>query len=420
LNQIKGKGGLPYHIEYVKDEQLSTSTISMYVPHAAVIPVEHGIDQSGHIPFENVVITDLAESATPSEMRSAALRHLQSGKPFYLYGHAATPEPDYHNTNLFPSLYPTLYPFGVGGFEDSRRFPAISIKAHARHLLNIADGCFREHPSFLFSVFNVLQRREIGLRTMMRVSRSSFESKANVYANLQPETIQRVTDQLEKGVNNFLKPDERRVFDLMRDVHLINSTVMGSGAARMSMRHQIWAMITSYGAPSLFITINPADVYNPLVKLLAGADIDVNTLLPDQIPTFHEQSILIAKDPALAARFFHIYMQSFFNVILQYDVDNHGSIKPNMFGATKGYYGTVEAQGRGSLHCHLLLWLEGGLNPSEIRDHISAQPFGMFKKDLITYLETNIQTGLPLDPGDVPNVPLSNVNPCSVCPICHA
>ena len=251
----------------------------------------------------------------------------------------------------------------------------------------------------------------------MRVSHSAFESKAHIYANMLPETIQHVADQLEKGVNHFEDPNERHVFDLMRDVHLINSSVMGSGAARLKMRHQIQAMIASHGAPSFFITINPADVYSPILKLLSGDDIDINDLLPDQIPTYHNQSILIAKDPALAARFFHIYMKSFFHTVLQYDLDNPGGVKPNMLGITRGYYGTVEAQGRGSLHCHLLLWLEGGLNPSEIRDRIFVQPFGTFEKRLITYLESNICTGMPPDPGDVPNVPSSNVNPCSVRPI---
>ena len=42
-----------------------------------------------------------------------------------------------------------------------------------------------------------------------------------------------------------------------------------------------------------FITINLADVYNPLVKFLGGADIDIDNLLPEQVPNYCEQSILI-------------------------------------------------------------------------------------------------------------------------------
>ena len=37
--------------------------------------------------------------------------------------------------------------------------------------------------------------------------------------------------------------------------------------------------------------------------------------------------------------------------------NNEGGI----LGLVKAYYGCVEAQGRGTLHCHMMIWLEGGL-----------------------------------------------------------
>jgi hypothetical protein len=50
--------------------------------------------------------------------------------------------------------------------------------------------------------------------------------------------------------------------------------------------------------PSFYVTINPADVYNPLVKFLAGSEIDIDNLLPEDVLKFHEQSILIVAGPA--------------------------------------------------------------------------------------------------------------------------
>jgi hypothetical protein len=64
------------------------------------------------------------------------------------------------------------------------------------------------------------------------------------------------------------------------------------------------------GLPSFYITINPADVYNPLVKFLAGTEIDVDNILPEQVPNFHDQSILITCNPAVTAKFFNIYMKT--------------------------------------------------------------------------------------------------------------
>ncbi|KAF8347115.1 hypothetical protein F5887DRAFT_841134, partial [Amanita rubescens] len=101
--------------------------------------------------------------------------------------------------------------------------------------------------------------------TTMKVSRASFQSKARTYARLQVDAIQRVSERVESGQFNFQQQDEKDVCDLMRDVHTINSSVDGSAAARLKMRNEIRAMITSLGAPSFFITINPADVFSPVV-----------------------------------------------------------------------------------------------------------------------------------------------------------
>lgn len=37
-----------------------------------------------------------------------------------------------------------------------------------------------------------------------------------------------------------------------------------------------------------------------------------------------------------------------------------------VLGRVKAYYGVVEAQGRGSLHVHMLLWLENAPSPSDM------------------------------------------------------
>ena len=250
----------------------------------------------------------------------------------------------------------------------------------------------------------------------MRVGQDVFASKAAKYANLTPTTIQRISEQMENGTYSFQDPKEQDVLELMRNVHQINSNIMGSSATCLKMRNKIRGMITSLGAPSFFITINPADVYSPLINLLTGEEINIECLLPKQVSDYHHQSHLIAKDPVLAAWFFDAYMKTFFDTILHFNDCLTNEIQSSVLGITKGYYGTVEAQGRGSLHCHMLVWLEGGLNPTEICDHLLNDPDGPFEKHLISYLEENIQSAIPDDPGDILNVPSSH-HPCSVWPI---
>src|ERR1700719_1302370 len=50
-------------------------------------------------------------------------------------------------------------------------------------------------------------------------------------------------------------------------------------------------------------------------------------------------------------------------------------------------YGTVEQQGRLTLHLHLLLWIRGAFTPQEIRDKI-MDPNSDFQKKLVEYLES--------------------------------
>ena len=80
----------------------------------------------------------------------------------------------------------------------------------------------------------------------------------------------------------------------MQEVHVINKHVPGSSSARMEMHNQIQSMITQFGMLTFFITISLADVYNPLVKFLAGSDIDVDHLLPEQVPKYWDQALLVA------------------------------------------------------------------------------------------------------------------------------
>ncbi|KAJ7261685.1 hypothetical protein C8J57DRAFT_1071746, partial [Mycena rebaudengoi] len=73
-----------------------------------------------------------------------------------------------------------------------------------------------------------------------------------------------------------------------------------------------------------------------------------------------------------------------------------GTDLPGLYGETDAYYGTVEQQGRLTLHMHMLVWIASALSPQEIRDKISA-PDAAFQKSLVDYLVSthvgHFQTG---------------------------
>jgi len=178
------------------------------------------------------------------------------------------------------------------------------------------------------------------------------------------------------------------------------------------MRNEIRGLMIDKGLPSFFITINPADVYNPVVKLLAGAEIDVDKLLPEEVPNYWEQAILVTKNPAVAAHFFNIYINAFIKCILGYNNKRH-QFSNGILGQVKAYYGCVEAQGRGSLHCHMLIWLEGALNPDEIKKKLMDEHETDFQERLVAYLDDTISTLIP-DPEPETEDDIIQAHPCSI------
>ncbi|KAH6888906.1 hypothetical protein BKA70DRAFT_1033599, partial [Coprinopsis sp. MPI-PUGE-AT-0042] len=58
-----------------------------------------------------------------------------------------------------------------------------------------------------------------------------------------------------------------------------------------------------------------------------------------------------------------------------------------LYGQTSAYYGTVEQQGRLTLHLHLMLWISGSLSPQDVRDRLMSGDSD-FQKALVEYLES--------------------------------
>lgn len=75
---------------------------------------------------------------------------------------------------------------------------------------------------------------------------------------------------------------------------------------------------------------------------------------------------------------------SFIKYILGY-VKNKSN--KGLLGRVRAYYSIVEAQFKGTLHLHMLLWLIDSINPLEFKKRLTDEPF---IKKLITYLDSII------------------------------
>jgi hypothetical protein len=216
---------------------------------------------STDINFESVVVTDLKGHESSSVLRKAAAHHLKKpGGNYIELRHDPEPVNEFNNPDLFPLIYPTLFPYGIGGTEDKRRRTRLGFQGHLKHFFNLADRRFQEHYSFLFTAFNMLQRRTLLQHTSYKVKRENFDSVAAQFG-VSASAIHTVSERISKGdFQTSNSEEESRVLALMKQVNLISSHVQGSPQSKLIMRNEIRGLMIEKGLPSFYITINPADV----------------------------------------------------------------------------------------------------------------------------------------------------------------
>ncbi|KAJ7019079.1 hypothetical protein C8F04DRAFT_892447, partial [Mycena alexandri] len=138
LDALPDEAILPFHIQHVIPNAGIDVTTSDYVPGSSQPSVPDLSDilhpPPSHIPFESVVVTDVDGNAPSSELKSAALRHLQkAGSNYVEIPHDPNPVNEFNNPQLFPMMYPTLFPYGIGGLEDKHRRTKLGFKCHIKH-----------------------------------------------------------------------------------------------------------------------------------------------------------------------------------------------------------------------------------------------------------------------------------------------
>ena len=169
---------------------------------------------------------------------------------------------------------------------------------------------------------------------------------------------------------------------------------MGTDESRVRIRGQIKGMCVMKGPPSLWITINPSDTGDPIAQVFAGEDINLDSFAKTSGPNSDERSKNIAADPYAAAKFFHFTITALLEEvfgIIGYKGQTQVKRTDGVFGKVASYIGTVEAQGRGTLHLHIVVWLCGALTAGRMKEALRSEHFRAKVKD---YIAANIKADL--------------------------
>ncbi|KAJ4473211.1 hypothetical protein C8R41DRAFT_707921, partial [Lentinula lateritia] len=130
LDSLPEESTLPVHIEHVIPEDINKSLTTGYDQNAKT-PCN---EQESHLTFESVVIANVDGHATVNELRAATMRHIKQGGSCAEISHGTDPVNEFFNPSMFPMIYPSLFPYGIGGFEDHRRSCPVSMKRHVKQL----------------------------------------------------------------------------------------------------------------------------------------------------------------------------------------------------------------------------------------------------------------------------------------------
>ena len=373
-------------VGFVQDSEISRAVESDYTNRNADLEPPQG-DEA--LLMENVGYT-LGDDSPVSyrDMKMKALSHCINGGRFVRSRSGDRFMPDFENPSLLTWLFPHLDPWGIGGFHEESRSVPISMEDQLKYLLETEDAHFQKDPDFAFVYFNILQKKSVCDSVRFRVGASQQKKIVQEMLATDKTELDRLIARIK--ANKAYQPqtdEEKRILGLVTKVGASLHDIPGTTGYKLRMRNEIRSLVTFRGTPAFFITLNPSDVNHPLVRLYAGDNIQLDTLERGQELTEWQRKLIVANNPGACAKFFHTMISSFVDVVLRYGRKDRG-----LLGKCSAYYGTVEAQGRGTLHCHMLVWIHGHPNPQAMRDLMTTSP--EYERDLFLWLESLIKCEL--------------------------
>ncbi|THU84822.1 hypothetical protein K435DRAFT_686827, partial [Dendrothele bispora CBS 962.96] len=131
LDGLQDEEILPVRIEHVYPDSSTSVVNSSYDNNAGR---DDGPDDSA-VAFERVVVSDVSGNESSTVLKRAASKHVRQKQGSYVrLPHGSQPASEFDNQSLFPMMYPTLFPYGLGGIGLPERLVPVSMKAHVKHL----------------------------------------------------------------------------------------------------------------------------------------------------------------------------------------------------------------------------------------------------------------------------------------------
>ncbi len=211
----------------------------------------------------------------------------------------------------------------------------------------------------------------------------------NLISTLKPQDLIKASQEETRKVR-FSNPAVQALRDQLGAVRM---RVKGTDESRQHVRAKIWGMNLILNPPMIWITINLVDTQDPIAQIFAGVEIDLDKFCDTAGPDNNERATNIAEDLFSSAKYFHFIVKCVLEILFGITKKSSGRIdrKKGVFGKVQSYVGTVKAQGRGTLHLHMLLWLKDAPSATEMKTALKSEKF---REKVVAFIKGTIQASI--------------------------
>ena len=169
---------------------------------------EIGVEE-GKCPFvvHGITGSELSqlEKSNPQKIRGMAIKRFKSDGYMLGIGHNSEPETLFNNAQLYPQMFPWLFPYGMGGVGNKNIEGRMSTGMRKKCLLMYHDKRFQLDPLFSLIAFNHEQIKKATTGGYLLANKDNFDQISSRLLNIRDSVLTEVIEKLEKG---YVRTDE--------------------------------------------------------------------------------------------------------------------------------------------------------------------------------------------------------------------
>ena len=177
--------------------------------------------------------------------------------------------------------------------------------------------------------------------------KSTIQTKRKGWTKTKELLESLTSDQLLQAAEQARRHEpitDNAVKELLKMVGRVGASASDSSSRKWYMCSQLKSSTIYHGSPVIFLTLNPGERDSAITLKYAGKKIDVHNCYPEWYSQT-ERLRTILKNPVAVVEYFHQTINAIIEKVF----------KGGLFGELAHFYGTIEYQGRGTPHAHILV-----------------------------------------------------------------